>query len=208
MLFCKTFFRLVHKKVTTIKKWLALNITLISLFSNAYQKFHPVKHNFFPTLTHNWLTIIAVYIFHQLKKKYKKWGDWLALKVYIRFKIEPFYPIWNRYHENLTFRIFFECSKVITTYRDKRNPVFTFNMIFVIFRKFLLSKISGFCLWLQWIAVFFYFSIILKHTEWQRLSQWGHKKGTLNTYFHFVFCKICFLKWLFWNRPVKNSSFV
>ena len=66
----KLFFQPVHKKVIKIKKWLALNLPLASLFSNAQQKFHPVKRNFCPTPAYNWLTIILVYIF-RLKRKIK-----------------------------------------------------------------------------------------------------------------------------------------
>ena len=53
------------------------------------------------------------------------------------------------------------------------------------------------------MAVFFYFSIIIKHTERQRLSQRGHKnKHFRHMYFNFVFCEISF------ERPLKNSSSV
>ena len=44
------------------------------------------------------------------------------------------------------------------------------------------------------MAVFFHFSIIIKQTEQQRLSQQGHKNRLFKqVYFNYVFCEICFL---------------
>ena len=77
------------KKVIKIKKRQALNLLLISLFSNAQQKVHPVKGDFFPTLANNWLTIIPVCIFHRLKRKIKS---------------EEIY--WNRSYDNFSNPLF------------------------------------------------------------------------------------------------------
>ena len=74
----KLFFQLVHKKVIKIEKRLALNLPITSLFSDAQQKFHLVKHNLFSRQTYNCLTIIPVYLFYWLKRKIKSEQiDWL-----------------------------------------------------------------------------------------------------------------------------------
>ena len=56
------------------------------------------------------------------------------------------------------------------------------------------------------MAVFFYFSVTVRHTEPKRPSQRGHKNRHFKpVYFKFVFCKICSLKQLFSNRQFKDS---
>ena len=53
-------------------------------------------------------------------------------------------------------------------------------------------------------AVFFYFMIMIRHKERQRLSQHGHKNGHFkHVYFNFVICEIRFLKSMFWNKLLK-----
>ena len=86
-----------------------------------------------------------------------------------------------------------------------------YYILFVIFWKICYVRSQVFCLWLQWMTVFFYFSITTKHPDWQRLSQRDHKNRHFKHVYFYVyvcFCVLspCFLKQLFWNRPFKNSS--
>ena len=165
-----------------IKKWLALNLPLIHYFpmfsKNSIRKnVISMSSDIQSANNHTSLYLLSV------KEKEKMWGDWLALKVHIRFKIELVYSIWKPVICKFNFSNSLNVQKSsqnvkIDSYREKGNPLFAFNVIklvllwrklyylipFVIFWKCMLSKISGFLL-MATMAVFFYFSIIIKHTE-------------------------------------------
>ena len=88
------------------------------------------------------------------------------------------------------------------SYKEKENPLFfTFNVIKLVS---FWHRISGFLFMVRVNAVFFYFMIIIRHKERQRLCQHGHKNGHFNyVYFNFVICEIRFLKSMFWNNLLK-----
>ena len=119
----------------------------------------------------DWLT--GLYLL-SVKEKDKKWGHGLALKVLLWFKIELVYSIWKPVIWKYNFSNFFKCSKSsqnvkFDSYSKKGNPHFTFNVIHLVL---LWLESQVFCLSLQWGVVFFYFLIIVRHKERERLSQY------------------------------------
>ena len=166
-LFCcyEKLFQRVHKKVTKIKKWLALNLPLTLLFSNVSWKLHLVIRNFFPTPTYNWLTVILVYIFRRLKRKIKcEEIDWNPVQIWC--KIELIYsiskPVIWKFNFSNSLNVQLSSRNVrFDGYREKVNPLFTFNVIKLVlfwhklycfcyllkmYVNFLRSQVS--CLWL------------------------------------------------------------
>ena len=78
---------------------------------------------------------------------------------------------------------------------------------FFILWKCMLSKISGVFGYGCNAWLVFYFFMIIRHTGQQSLSQRGHKNRHFkHVYSHFVFCEMYFLKNLFWNKALENSS--
>ena len=154
-----------------------------------------------------------------IKGKDKKWENWLALKVLIRFKIELVYSIWKpviwKFNFSNSLNVQRSSPNVKSdNYKDKRNPLFTFNVIkLVLFwhkfiTRFIFSSFENACYvrcqvfsydYSEWLFSF----IFLTHRA-TKLSQRGHKNRHFkHMYFNFVFCEIGFLKKLFWNRPLK-----
>ena len=107
-----------------------------------------------------------------VKEKDKKWGQGLALKVLIRFKIvySTWKPVIWKYNFSNSLNVE---SSSFDSYRVKGNP------LFYMWLNYMWSQV--FCLWLQRVAVFFYFLTIIRHKEPQRLSQLGHKNRLLQT---------------------------
>ena len=106
---------------------------LLHYFPMFSKKFYPVKRNFFPTSSYNWLLSIPVYIFRRLKRK-KNWGHSLALKVLIRFKIELVYstlkPVIWKFNFSNSLNVEKSSRNVkFDSYWEKENHLFTFNMI-------------------------------------------------------------------------------
>ena len=134
------------------------------------------------TINHTSLYFLSV------KEKDKGWEHELTLKVLIWFKTELVYSIWKPIMWKYNF------SNSLNVQRSSQNIKFDSNKN-VIKLAFFDRGSHVLCLWLQSVAVFFCFSIIIRHKKWQRLSQWGHKNRLFkHKYFNFAFWEICFLK--------------
>ena len=157
------------------------------------------------------MLVIPVSIFRKLKWKIKNEDNWLALKVFIRLKIELVYSIWKPVIWIYNFSKFLNVprssrNEKYDSYGEKGIPM-SVDSIFI-FWEYMLSKISGFLfLWLRWMAVFLYFIIIIKYAKRQRrLSQRGHKYRYFKDFTLTLFpVKYVFWK-LLWNGLLKNSS--
>ena len=132
-----------------------------------------------------------------VKEKDKKWRHGLALKVLIRFKIELVYsickPVIWKYNFLNPLNVQRPSRNVkFDSYRDKGNPLFTFNVIkFVLFW----HRISGF---LFMVTVIGYFLLFYNYNQTQKTTKGQSirsQKQTLQTsVLGLVFQEMCFLK--------------
>ena len=130
--------------------------------------FCPVKCNFFPTPTYNWLLLILVYIFRRLKGKIKNEDNWLALKVLIQFKIEIVYSLWKpviwKYNFPNSLNVQSSSRNVkFDSYREKRNSHLTFSVIKLVL---LWHKL---CYWIQF---FFFWKCWVRSQVFYVYSEW------------------------------------